>query len=159
MILLVHMLFGAAVGTLFKNPLTATGAAFISHYCLDLLPHRDYPIKNITEKNWGKALPDFMKVIADFALGIIIIFLVSKGRFIIYASGLAALIPDGLTLANCLIPNAILGWHHRIHMKIQFLTNPPEGKPLHHRGQKISTFWRIAAQVLIVAVSVIVLRL
>ena len=50
MILLVHLLFGAAVGSSVKNLPIAIILAFLGHYFLDLFPHIEYPIENIRKK-------------------------------------------------------------------------------------------------------------
>ena len=63
MILLVHLLFGAAIGSAVNNIWLAIILAFLSHFLLDLMPHIDYPLKNIEKKQWHKVLPDFSKIV------------------------------------------------------------------------------------------------
>ena len=43
MILLVHLLFGAAIGSLVKNVPLALILAFLSHWVVDMIPHFDIP--------------------------------------------------------------------------------------------------------------------
>lgn len=159
MILSVHMIFGAALGAIVKNPIMAILAALISHYCLDFIPHRDYSIKNLEEKNWKKAISDILKIILDLATGLTVIFLLARDRPVIYVSALAALIPDGLTLLKYLYPIAIFSSHDDFHQKIQFLTtNLPQQQTDVLHG-KISLSWRIAIQLALIIISIIALNL
>lgn len=115
MILLVHMLFGALIGSIIQNPYLAIFLALLGHYFLDFFPHVEYSIFNIRDKNWSKSLPDFLKVFLDFLLGLFTIYLFSDGRAIVYLCGFVALIPDGLTLVNSLVENKALAFHQYIH--------------------------------------------
>ena len=149
MILLVHMLFGAAIGAATKNPLLAIILAFLGHYFLDLFPHIEYNIDNIKYTHWKKALPDFLKVFLDFLLGILIISIFSKNQPIIFLCGFVALIPDGMTIITSLFPK-FLRRHNIIHTKhIHYLT----------KQKKFPLFWRILTQVGAVVISIILLRL
>ena len=151
MILLVHLLFGAAIGSAIKNiPLTLI-LAFLSHYLLDVLPHIEYNIENIREKQWRQAMPDILRVTLDFCLGILLISLFSNpstgsGQLIIYICAFLAILPDGFTVLNYLAPNKILKIHNKLHEKIHFL-----------KDKKISNFWRIFSQVAVVIISIILL--
>ena len=154
MILLVHLLFGAAIGSLVNNIPLAIILAFLSHYLLDFIPHIEYPIKNITEKKWKKSLPDFVKVFLDFLLGIILIFIFSNpalpaGRqAIIYVCAFMAILPDGLAILTNFSASKILKTHNDIHHEqVHFL-----------RDKKISNFWRIASQVAVAIISVLLLK-
>ena len=62
MILLAHMLFGAATGSIIKNPILAIILALFGHYFLDLFPHVDYSVDNLKNKDWKKSLPDISKI-------------------------------------------------------------------------------------------------
>jgi hypothetical protein len=156
MILLVHLLLGAAIGSAVNNIWLAIILAFLSHYFLDLFPHIEYNIENIEEKQWHKALPDIFRVILDFCLGILLIFILSKNQPIIYICAFFAILPDGLAVFNSLFPNKILKPIQKFHEKIHFLKqNPSAGS-----GQrKISNFWRISTQVAVVIISVILIRI
>ena len=148
MILLVHMLLGAAIGNLGINPVLAVILAFLSHYLLDFIPHIEYSIKNIKNKNWSKAHWEFIKVFIDFLSAIALILFFSKNQPIIYICALAAIIPDGLSILNYILKLKILNKHSYIHQeKIHFLKN-----------KKISKFWRISSQILVVIVCLIFLK-
>ncbi len=149
MILLAHMLFGAAIGASVHNPYLAIVGAFLGHYFLDLFPHIEYSIDNIRVKNWKKSVPDIVKVFLDFCLGVVIIFIFSKNTPIIYVSGFVAIIPDGLTVLSSLFPNKIMAAHDKIHTeKIHYLT----------KQKKFPLFWRIATQVVTVIICIMLLR-
>ena len=162
MILLVHMLFGAAIGSAVKNVPLAIILAFLGHYFLDIFPHIEYlkstqeSIQKIKSGKWQKYLPDILKVFLDFFLGVLAIFIFSNppyasgvfGRPIIYLCAFIALIPDGLTVVSSLFYNKLLLKHDQIHKKIHYLT----------KQKKFPKFWKIFTQILAVIISVILLK-
>lgn len=154
MILLVHLLFGALIGQKILNPFLAIALAFLSHYFLDFFPHIEYDITNITEKRWGKALPDLIKVFSDFFSGIFLIFIFSNNQPVIYLCALFAILPDGLSLLSsnfkniATLENKFLEKHSDFHHdKLHFLKN-----------KKISNFWRISSQVVAVIICLILFK-
>jgi len=147
MILLVHLLFGAAIGSMVKNVPPAIILAFLSHYFLDLFPHVEYPIKNITEKNWKRSLLDFLKILIDFTLGALLVFLLSPKTPLVFICAFFAILPDGLTVLSAFSSNKFFGLHNNLHRKkIHFL-----------KYKKISGFWRINSQILITIISIVLL--
>src|SRR3989339_522467 len=140
MILLVHIIFGTAVGSLFNNPILGIMMALLSHYFLDLFPHIEYPIDNLKNirTNFKKALPELFYLFIDFALGVLFIFIFT----------LISIAPDFLTVLSAILPNKILKIHDIFHRKyIHFL-----------RDKKISNFYRISIQIVIVIISFIILK-
>lgn len=156
MILLAHMLFGAAIGALVKNIPLAIAVALLSHYFLDLFPHVEYlksteeSIKKIKGKHWKNYLPDMLKTLLDLALGVFAIFLFSSNHAVIlYICAIVAIIPDGMTVVTLLFPNKILQIHHQMHtQKIHYLT----------KRKKFPLFWRISTQVIAIAISIMILQ-
>jgi hypothetical protein len=148
MILTPHMLLGAAIASKIGYAPLAIILAFLSHYLLDIVPHIEYPIKNIQNKWWAKSLPDFLRVALDFSAGILIIYFFSGWQIIIFAGALFSVLPDAFNLLNYVFPNNFLKNHSNFHEKIHFLKN-----------KKISVFWRIASQVLVAVVSVAILKI
>ena len=151
MILLVHMVFGAAAGyisyTVTNNLYFAIIIAFLSHYLLDIFPHIEYSIENIRYNNWKNSLPDIIKVLIDFSLAVLIIFWL-RNNYLIYAFAFVSTIPDGLTVISRIFPNKILSIHDKIHTeKIHYLT----------KQKKFPIFWRILSQVIVVIISIIIL--
>ncbi len=146
MILLAHMLFGAAIGAQLDNPYFALPLALLGHYFLDIFPHVEYSISHIKNKEWKKAWPDFLKVFLDFLLALVIIFWFSKNQPLMYACALIAIVPDGFTLINSVVKNKILAAHSNIHEgRIHYLT----------KQKKFPIFWRIATQVAAIIISII----
>src|SRR3990167_9537643 len=122
MTLTPHLLLGAAIGSKIGNLPLAIVLAFLSHYLLDLIPHIEYPIDNISKKQWRKSLPDFLRVFLDFSFGVLLILIFSNNQPIIYVCALVALIPDSLTIISSIFPNRVLSAHDKIHTeKIHFL--------------------------------------
>ena len=148
MILLVHLLLGALIGQKISNPFLAIILAFLSHYFLDLFPHIEYPIKNIKQKQWHKAMPDILRVILDFCSGISLIFLFSKNNPIIYVCAFFAILPDGFTFLGYFLNNKTLKLHNDFH----------GGKIHFHKNKKISIFWRIFSQVAVAVICVILFK-
>lgn len=147
MILLIHMLFGAVIASYIKNPILAVALAFLSHYLLDILPHIEYSIKNITQKKWEESLPDFLRVFSDFIFGIIIILFFSAKTPIIFIAAFFAILPDGISFLSSFVKSKILEGYNEFHQeKIHFL-----------KHKKISNFWRILTQTLIIAASILLL--
>lgn len=160
MILLVHMLFGAAIGASIKNPYLAIVLALASHYFLDIFPHVEYlkstedSIKNLRGNNLRQAWKDVAQVSTDFALGIFFIFLFSYPATgyqpIIYWCALAAIVPDGLTIISNLFPNRLSTAHDKIHTgKIHYLT----------KQKNFPISWKISTQVAVMVISIILLKI
>ena len=148
MILLVHLLFGAAIGSVVKNIPLAVLLAFLSHYLLDLLPHIEYPIENSKKRQWLPDFPTFLRISLDFFSGILLIFFFSKNQPIIYVCALVAIIPDGFTVLGHIFPNKVSRFHSYLHTdKIHFL-----------KYKKIPNFWRVASQLAVAVISVIILK-
>ncbi len=155
MILLAHMIFGAAIGAAIKNIPLAIFLAFLSHYFLDLFPHIEYlqstesSVKKIQSKNLEKFLPDMARVLTDFSLGTIAILIFSTNQPILYICAIIAITPDALTVVTLLFPNKILQMHHEFHtQKVHYLT----------KKKRFPVFWRIITQVVIVIISIAILR-
>lgn len=153
---MVHMLFGAAIGSLVKNTPLAIAMAFLGHYFLDLFPHIEY-IKSTEEllseaknKITKKHFADVAKVLFDFLAGLSFVFLFSKNSLLIYICAFVSIIPDGLTVVNSLFPNKITRKHHEIHGgKVHYFT----------KNKKSPLFWRVFTQVSAALASIIALKL
>jgi hypothetical protein len=147
MIITTHLLFGASIGNIIQNPFLAIFLAFLGHYLLDAIPHNEYSIKNIAQKNWRKSFPDFLKVFLDFLVGIFLIYILSEKTFIIFVSAFFGALPDTFSFLTLLIKNKFLEKHKIFHQeKIHFL-----------KYKKISFFWRLLSQILIVVLSIFLL--
>ena len=150
MILTTHLLVGAAIASKMPQPtFLALVLAFLSHYLLDLLPHSEYLIKNIKGRRWHKSFLDFSKIGIDIGLGTLLILIFSKNAPIIFAAAFLAILPDAFTLLNSIWPNKVLKIHEDFHTKkIHFL-----------KYKKISLFWRISSQILVLLAAIYFLLL
>ena len=143
MILFCHLLVGALIAAKIKIIPLALLFAFLSHYLLDFIPHAEYSVRNIKERNWKNSTLDFLKVILDISLGILVVSIFSKNQPIIFIGAFFAISSDGINLLGLILPNRLLKAHYDLHHKIHFLGN-----------KKISLFWRIFSQVLITLIAV-----
>jgi hypothetical protein len=141
------MLVGAAIGYKIHNYWLAFILAFLSHFILDAIPHREYEIDSLIEKKVSrKSIFDLFQVFLDCAIGLaIILIFIEKSPYITYAllGAFAAMIPDGLTF---------LHWQ----------TNAPWLKKITdfhrftiHREEKTPLFWGIASQLVIFVIALI----
>jgi hypothetical protein len=148
MILLVHLLLGALIGQKISSPILAIILALLSHYLLDLIPHTEYRVENIVNKQWQRMLPEIIKVFLDFCLGILLMILFSKNYPIIYICAFFAILPDGLSVLSIIFKNNFLEsynyFHHTIIHQLKY--------------KKISNFWRVFSQVAVVVICIILFR-
>lgn len=142
MVLTPHLLIGAAIASRINLPLGLV-LAFLSHYLLDFLPHWEYSIKNIQQKLWKKSLPEFLKIFLDISIGAFLIFIISKNLVLAGTGGFLAILPDGLILLILIFPNKLFTLHNTFMRKIHFL-----------KDKKISPFWGIFSQSLVIAVAI-----
>jgi hypothetical protein len=153
MISLVHLLFGAAIGSAVKNAPLAIALAFLSHYFLDLFPHIEYNIENISKKLWQKATPDILKAMLDCSSGILLITLLAgpldSKHFIIYVCAFFAILPDIFSILGLVTNNVISKKHNAFH----------QGRIHYFHYKKIPIFWRILSQIIVVLISAIILTL
>ena len=147
MILLVHLLLGAAIGSSTNNIPLALILAFLSHYFLDFFPHIEYPIENITKKQWRLAAPQITMVFLDFLLGILLIMFYSNNRLIVYVCAMLAIAPDGLTVLNYITPGKISKINDLVHQKIHYFKN-----------KKIPISWRFLFQAIAALASILLLK-
>ena len=112
MILVTHGAVGAAIGQALKtHPILAIIAAFLSHFCLDAIPHWDYSLRSSKEDPnnqlnndiiIGKDFYiDLVKIGCDVLAGLIIALLIARPTtfyefLFAMATALAAMVPDFL---------------------------------------------------------------
>ena len=99
---MIHAVAGAAVANQFQNKLIAWVLAFLSHFILDAIPHREYSLENVKYGFKSKKFRKLaLKILIDLLLGFILIIIFTKQRSNLSQNligGFCALIPDGLTL-------------------------------------------------------------
>jgi hypothetical protein len=150
MVLTVHLLTGAAIATKIQPAPLAFLLAFLSHFLLDFIFHRDYPINYIKTRIWRYALIDFTKIGLDLACGTFLIFLFSKNFVLAITGGFLAILPDGLTLLFLVLPKSkILANLYDFHcQKLHYFS----------KNKRISLFWEILSQIVVSLVAIYFLR-
>lgn len=146
MILTTHLVAGAVIATKINNPVLGLFLAFLSHYFLDFICHREYNINNIIEKQWKKSRFDFLKVFLDISLGVLLILFFSKNLSIALLGGFFSILADGFTILNLIFSNKLLQTHNNFHQKIHFL-----------KYKKIPFGGRILTQLLITLTAIFLL--
>jgi hypothetical protein len=98
MIIIPHMLVGAAIGARVRNIWSVFVLVWLSHYLLDFLPHWDYlDVIDITN-------PDhLLKIGLDFIIGIILLMVLvssysNSRKWLISAGLIIAFLPDVLNV-------------------------------------------------------------
>lgn len=148
MILTVHLLTGAAFATRIQNPLLGLPLAFLSHYFLDFVPHREYIAfpKYPLEEKLKAPKTDFFKILIDFLIGILVILILSENKILALAGGFLAILPDLdsiFFILPSLLKNRFFKIHFDFHLKLHFFEN-----------KKVSLFWRIFSQFLVGSISI-----
>ena len=109
MILTIHAVAGAAVANQFNNKLIAWILAFLSHFLLDAIPHKDYDLSGAKLGFKDKRFWIFIsKAVIDLSIGFILIIIFTKQTSNLpqnLIGGFCALIPDGLTILWIIIKN------------------------------------------------------
>ncbi len=163
MILSAHLIAGAVIAVKSSQPILGLLLAFLSHYLLDFIPHQEYSIRNIWEKQWEKSFFDFLKIGLDILLGIIIVLFLIKNLTLAFWGGFFGLIPDGLMVLYLFLPkNRFLEKHAVFHRKIihifknngYSLNGSPHNGPRSNPIKKEFFFLRILSQVLVVVLSI-----
>ncbi|MEK7503698.1 MAG: hypothetical protein AAB577_01805 [Patescibacteria group bacterium] len=148
MILTPHILVGVAIATKVQNPILGLVFVLLSHYFLDLFPHNEYSIKNIRGGRWSVSLPDFLKAFLDIALALVIISFTAGFSPMIITAVAVSILPDGLTLLQCIFPeNKLLIKHLKIHWAINDVSE----------NKKIPDVMGIISQVLVAAIAIYLL--
>lgn len=115
MLIGVHIVVGAGIGSLLHNPLGALAAGMISHFIGDKIPHWEYsaaPLEKLREKKGIKKIkaclePDTLRVLSYIALeifsGFFLVWLLLAARnagpreiLAAFSGGIGGLLPDVL---------------------------------------------------------------
>jgi len=151
-IIAVHVLTGAAIGSLVDNNLTAAALGLISHYVLDAIPHNDMGVNfelgkpDFDGKNRKKGKPNnwsgqlkIMSILHLF-LGFFLIRTILSERLIrVFLGALFAIIPDIYEYISLMLG------------KNKWLT----GHPFHTRDVK--SWYGVVTQIVAALVSILVL--
>lgn len=153
MILICHLLAGAAIATKVRNPFLGLPLAFLSHYVLDFIPHEEYeisPKRSIDGKikNWT---PLFLKIGADFLIGVLILLIISKNKILALSGGFLGILGDFDNVVS-LFPSL---------RKIKFLSSHTNfhAKYLYYFANKKIPLWvKILSQVFVILITIYFLR-
>ena len=149
MIIGIHLLVGAAIAQKLSNPILGFSFAFISHYFLDFLPHSQYDVKFIYQKIWHKSFFDFLKIILDISLAVLLIFIFSEKIFWALGGAFFTILPDFFSFLFLIFPkNGFLKKHYYFHVNKVNL----------HLNKKTPAFLGILIQLLIGFVAVLFLK-
>lgn len=146
MILLFHLFIGAVIAAKIKYLPLVILIAFLGHYFLDLLPHNEYLLENIKKKKWKKSGTDFLKLIIDLTIGLVLIlfthYITRTNYSLIAVSSFFSILPDILLVLREIFPtNKILEKNLAIHKKIHFL-----------KYKKIPLWGRLITQLMIILI-------
>jgi hypothetical protein len=133
MLAFVHLIVGAAIGTVVGSWPLAFAAGFLSHFLLDALPHTDSgTLKNPEERGTMK-LNDLVVAGVDLAIALgIMAWLVRLPEFSasMVAGAFGGLVPDFAHPAFHVMPNlrtqVLTGWYYRFHRAIQGTVDKPQ---------------------------------
>jgi hypothetical protein len=144
MILTCHMVLGAAIAEKTGNPFLGLTFAFLSHYVLDLIPHKEY-LKEIKPKR-SHTFSNFLKIGTDFIFGTLVLLFFSQNKILALYGGFFAVLPDSINLAY-FFPGIV----NDKFLKIESVFH---GKIIHFwEKKKIFLFWKIASQALVFSIS------
>jgi hypothetical protein len=127
MILCTHAVVGAALASFLPSyPAAAFVIGFASHYALDAIPHRDYPIKSRSVNPRIGApmvfdhafVQDAMTIGSDGLLGItaaLFLFASSANLWAILLGAIGAILPDPLQFVHSRLPHEPLRTLQRFH--------------------------------------------
>lgn len=130
MILSIHAITGAVLGSNSNSMGQAIFLGIVSHYFLDSIPHVEYKIENILRGDMKMAIKEFSKIFIDLLVSFIVIsYLILNNNFdqpaLILIGAFFALFPDGLVFLDLCIKNKekniftrFLNTHSIFHKKI-----------------------------------------
>lgn len=118
MMITPHVLFGASLATAISNPFILVASAFISHFVLDMIPHKDYEITPL------KA--NFYKLVIDAGVSAILLFSVIgtlplEKQALFALGGFFGILPDGLWMLYRLFNWKFLERYVEIHNSLHWL--------------------------------------
>jgi hypothetical protein len=127
MILTTHAIVGGAIASLMpSHPVLAVGAAFASHFVIDAIPHRDYPLRSISishghRNSFALSKPllwDLGIIAIDGCAGLalaLLWFAHSSTAIIVALCAIAGIAPDPLQFAHSLYPREPLKTLQKLH--------------------------------------------
>lgn len=174
MILSVHLLAGAAIGSRLlpssaqdfgrarhgyggqakiKNYWIIFILALLSHFILDAIPHWEYAVQ-LTGASGNEFLTTTVKALLDILIGVSAIgWLLKSSRLVqpAFWGALFALLPDGLIFIYALA-QVFFGW------RLDFLSYPIAfHDKFHFTDGTTFIFWRVSAEIIVAAIAIFTL--
>jgi hypothetical protein len=163
MILITHILVGAAIGILIPNYWPVFIIAFASHFLLDAIPHWEYKIQLLRDRaekrkgvlniinviRGGGALVILGKMALDFSLGLSLVALSTRSSSVqnhAIFGALSATLPDAFLGLYWITKTPLLEKLARFHRFV----HPKNNK-------KIPTLWGVSTQIVIGAIAIVLI--
>ncbi len=120
-----HVLVGASLATAISNPFVLIISAFISHFVLDMIPHKDYEITPLKAH--------FYKLVIDVGVSAILLFsfvgnLPLEKQVLFALGGFFGILPDGLWMLYRLFNWKFLERYVEMHNALHWLIIPKTHK-------------------------------
>lgn len=121
-----HFLTGAAIASIFPNPMIGLPLSFLSHFLLDLTPHNDFDLRpgitlkefmNMEKKRRNRIL---FALSFDYVLmGISFLFLLfSKKSVYILFGGMVGVFPDAFEQGLMILGKKLPGWQDKLQWRV-----------------------------------------
>lgn len=153
MILSVHMLVGAAIGSKVRNYWAIFILALISHFILDAIPHWEYT-GLAADVSGDVFMAVTVKALLDILIGVSVIsWLFKSSRLVCPAiwGAFFALLPDGL-IFTYVLAQVFFNWQPT------FLISPIAfHDKIHYTDGADLLFWRIVAEAIITVLAIFIL--
>ena len=157
MIITPHFLVGAAIATNIPNPILGLPLAFLSHFFLDFIPHRDYPAfqkisaregrKGPLAKFFRESLTGFLKVTAAFSIAFSTVLFFADNMTLAAIGGFLAISPDFDTLA-VFFPRLFQNRFFKLFFDFH------AGSVHYLEKKEIPIFWKIFSQIAAVVLAI-----
>ena len=164
MILIPHIMVGAAIGAKTQNLGLIVILGILSHFILDKIPHWDYrcrAIKNFRkDRNFKALFFDFLKIAIDGLIGLSIAFLIIWQKNILNLNYLPFIL---FGIFACLLPDITLGFSLLFSGKFAKKYIDFHHRFLHYSKDKEKegkiTFLGLSTEILVSTIAIIILLL
>ena len=156
MILVTHGIVGGAIGAAAGSVPEAAALAFVSHLLLDMIPHWDYQISSVSDRegnldttieSGSSIVKDVAKVATDGVLGLLVPVLVAHllglPILIVFIAAGFAILPDFFTFVYFKTHTRLLRLFTHFHIEIFHSSIHIEKKPVLGLSLQ-SIFWIVA---------------
>ena len=148
MIFTAHLLTGAAMAARTQNHLLGLFFTFLSHYVLDMLPHKEYisfPVNPLKEK-LKFSFTKIILITVDITAGVALLYFLSENKLLALTGGLLAALPDADNITGIfpkLLRIKLIKMHFQLHDRLHFLS-----------VKKNPFFWKIFSQIMVIIIAI-----